>query len=72
MFYRIKKFFRQMFCDHLWKIEEEVPMYESFKHIDDYVLETSRMVHVALYYKCLKCGKKRIRKTMRPKGEMKK
>lgn len=63
---KFKRFFKELFCDHIYKIEKEVLLSEHFKFIDDIKL-SGTMINVALYQRCLKCDKKRIETRKRPK-----
>ena len=60
MWFKIKKLFKQLWCDHIWKVSSTVPLYETFKHIDHIAVPGSTRRHVALYMKCIKCGKMKI------------
>ncbi|MCK5601930.1 hypothetical protein KAR91_08680 [Candidatus Pacearchaeota archaeon] len=64
---KFKRFFRELFCDHIYKIEKEVPLSEHFKFIEDIKL-AGTILKVALYQKCLRCGKERIETIRRPKN----
>ena len=49
----------QMFCDHIWVLEKEKFSHSlKYKHL---YMMTSRKEHVyILYFKCEKCGRKKI------------
>ena len=59
---------REFWCEHIWKVKETVPLRETFKHIDDIKIGFDKVVY-ALYEECLKCRKKRITESSRPKSE---
>ena len=62
MWFKIKKFWREMWCDHLWKVTDTVPLYETFRHIDHIEMPGSTRRHVALFMNCILCGKIKVEK----------
>ena len=58
MWYEIKKFVKRLFCSHIYKVTDTVPLYdETTLHRE---LPETRICQVALFMKCIKCGKLKI------------
>ena len=66
---KVKGFWRQLFCDHIWKIKNEEPLSEHYTFIDDIKI-SGTTIKWALYQECLKCGKEKIETKRRPKNDV--
>ena len=62
MWFRIKIFFKEMFCKHMWKVTKEEHLWSGGRYMVGVRVGDAQCY--ASYQRCIKCGKKRIEEIM--------